>query len=134
MARYIMAWFPMLALAIANGALRQLTFGKHMSELRAHQLSTAIGSVIMGLFIWLVVRIWPPSSSRRAFYIGLVWVFLTIVFEFAMGRIMMHRSWQQLFQDYNLAAGRVWLLFLIWLALAPYVFYRLRVGQLQGKP
>ena len=131
MTRYIMAWFPMLALAIANGALRQLTFGKHMSELRAHQLSTAIGSVIMGLFIWLVVRIWPPSSSRRAFFIGVVWVSLTIVFEFAMGRIIMHRPWQQLFQDYNLAAGRVWLLFLIWLALAPCVFYRLRVGQLQ---
>ena len=67
MTRYFLAWFLMLALAIANGALRQLTFGKRMPELHAHQLSTAIGSVIMGLFIWFIVRLWPPSSSSQAF-------------------------------------------------------------------
>jgi hypothetical protein len=116
----------MLALAIANGALRQLTFGKRMSELHAHQLSTLIGSVIMGLFILFVIRIWPPSSSRQAVSIGLTWVSLTVIFEFAMGRILMHRSWQVLFQDYNLAAGRVWVLFLVWLAIAPFIFYKLR--------
>jgi hypothetical protein len=125
MTRYVLAWLPMLALAIANGTLRQLTFGKHLPELRAHQLSTAIGSIIMGLYIWLIVRIWPPVSSRQAVSIGLIWVSLTVVFEFAMGRFM-HRSWRQLIHDYDLAAGRVWTLFLVSLALAPYVFYRLR--------
>jgi hypothetical protein len=116
----------MLALAIANGALRQLTFGKRMPELQAHQLSTAIGSVIMGLFIWFIVRLWPPSSSQQAFSIGLIWVSLTVAFEFAMGRFIMHRPWRQLIHDYDLAAGRVWSLFLFWLALAPDVFFRLR--------
>ncbi len=48
MTRYALAWFPILAFANANGALRQLTFGKHLPELRAHQLSTAIGSTILG--------------------------------------------------------------------------------------
>ncbi len=62
--RYVIAWVPMLLIAIANGALRQLTFGKVMSELRAHQLSTVIGSVLIGLFIWAVVRLWPPASAR----------------------------------------------------------------------
>ena len=47
----------MLVIAVANGALRQLIIAKLMSELRAHQLSTLIGSVFMGLFIWLVVHI-----------------------------------------------------------------------------
>ncbi len=126
MTRYILAWFPMLALAIANGALRQLTFGKHMPELQAHQLSTLIGSGIIGLFIWFIIRIWPLSSSRQAVTIGLTWVLLTVVFEFAMGRFMMHRPWQVLFQDYNLATGRVWVLFLVWLGLAPYIFFKLR--------
>ncbi len=123
---YVLAWIPMLGLAIANGALRQLTFAKRMSELRAHQLSTAIGAIIIGLFIWFVIRIRPPTSSRQAVSIGLVWLSLTVVFEFAMGRFLMHRPWRQLFHDYNLAAGRVWALFLLWLTVAPYVFYRLR--------
>ncbi len=126
MTRYLLAWIPMLAIVIANGALRQLTFGKHMSELRAHQLSTVIGSIIIGVFIWFVIWIWPPPSSGQTISIGFTWVSFTIAFEFAMGRFMMHRSWLLLFQDYNLAAGRVWVLFLVWLGLAPYIFLKFR--------
>ena len=124
MTRYVLAWFPMLALAIANGALRQLTFGKHMPELRAHQMSTAIGSILLGIFIWFVIQSWPPASSGQAVSIGLLWVALTVAFEFAMGRLLMHRPWRQLFHDYDLAAGRVWSLLLLWIGLVPYIFYK----------
>jgi hypothetical protein len=116
----------MLLIAIANGALRQLTFAKAMPELRAHQLSTAIGSVLIGIFIWAVLRAWPPASARHALSIGLVWLALTVAFEFVLGRFVMHRPWSQLFHDYNVSEGRVWAVFLIWLTLAPYVFFRLR--------
>jgi len=126
MTRYVLAWFPMLALAIANGALRHLIFAKHLTELRAHQLSTATGSVVLGAFIWIIIQIWPPASSAQAVSIGLIWVALTVIFEFGMGRFLMHRPWQQLFHDYDLAAGRLWSLLLLWIGLAPYLFYGLR--------
>lgn len=126
MTRYVLAWVPMLVIAIANGALRQATFAKVMPELRAHQLSTVIGSVLIGLFIWFVVRTWPPSSSRQALHIGLVWLVLTVAFEFFMGLVLAHRPLSQVLNDYNPLAGRVWILFLIWLTLAPWVFFRLR--------
>ncbi len=113
----------MLLIAIANGAFRQLTFAKAMPELRAHQLSTAIGSVLIGLFIWKVVRLWPPGSGRQALSIGIVWLALTVAFEFVFGRFVMHRTWPQLFGDYNVLKGRVWAVFLIWLTFAPYVFF-----------
>ena len=66
MFRYALAWIPMLFIAVANGALRQLVFAKVMSEPHAHQLSTLTGSVFIGAFIWYVVRKWPPSSSKQA--------------------------------------------------------------------
>jgi hypothetical protein len=116
----------MLFIAIANGALRQFTLGKYMPEIHAHQLSTAIGSILIGLFIFAVIRIWPPSSTKQALAIGLIWLLLTVIFEFTFGRLVMHRPWSLLFHDYDLVAGRVWVLFLVWLALAPYVFFRLR--------
>jgi hypothetical protein len=109
-------------IAIANGALRQLTYGKVMPELRAHQLSTAIGSVLIGLFVYAVIRIWPPSTAKQALAIGLIWLSLTVIFEFVFGRLVMRRPWALLLNDYNLVAGRVWVLFLAWLALSPYVF------------
>src|SRR3972149_7564380 len=108
--RYVIAWVPMLFIAIANGALRQFTFGRVMSDLHAHQLSTVIGSILIGLFIYAIIRIWPPTSSKQAVVIGSVWLLLTVIFEFAFGRWGMHRTWDQLLNDYNLAAGRVWVL------------------------
>ena len=58
--------------------------------------------------------------------IGLVWLLFTVAFEFFMGLVLTHRPLAQVLNDYNLFAGRVWSLFLIWLALAPWVFFRLR--------
>ncbi|MGO9018284.1 MAG: hypothetical protein ACLQVJ_08025 [Syntrophobacteraceae bacterium] len=123
---YVLVWVPTLAIAVANGALRQATFGKVMSELRAHQLSTLIGSVLIGLFIWFGIPMRPPASGRQALLIGLIWLLLTVAFEFFMGLALQHRSLSQVLHEYNLTAGRVWIPFLIWLTLAPWVFFHLR--------
>ena len=72
MNRYILAWIGLLVIAIANGALRQATFAKVMPELHAHQLSTLIGSVFIGLLAWVVFRSRPPSSSGQALLIGFI--------------------------------------------------------------
>ena len=116
----------MLVIAVANGALRQATFANVMPELRAHQLSTLMGSMFVGLFIWLVIRRWPPASDSQALLVGLIWLLLTVVFECFMGLMLAHRPLSQVLHDYNLLAGRVWVLFLIWLTLGPWVFFRLR--------
>ena len=127
MYRYLLAWVSMLFIAIANGALRQFTYGQVLSEPHAHQLSTVTGSILIGAFIWYVIRAWPPSSARQAVLIGLVWVMLTIVFETLMGLAIQHRTLAQVLYEYNVFAGRVWLLFLVWLGMAPWLFFRLRV-------
>jgi hypothetical protein len=114
----------MVPIAIANGGLRLFTFAKTMTEPRAHQLSTLTGSVAIGAFIWFYVRMYPPSSNGQALLIGLVWAGLTIAFESVMGLVIQHLSLQQVMHEYNLLAGRVWLLFLIWLMLAPLIFFR----------
>jgi len=118
----------MLVLAIANGALRQATFGMVLPELRAHQLSTLIGSVLMGAFMWVVLRWWPPASRREAIAIGLLWVSLTVAFEFFMGLVLLGRPVAQVLADYNVFAGRVWVLFLLWLTVAPWLFFRIRAA------
>ena len=124
--RYVLAWIGMLVLAIANGALRQATFGTVLPELRAHQLSTLLGSVLIGAFMWVVLRRWPPASRREALAIGLLWLALTVTFECFMGLVLLQRPLAQVLADYNIFGGRVWLLFLLWLAVAPWLFFRAR--------
>src|SRR5579871_3406373 len=117
--RYLLAWLPMVVIAIANGALRDTTYGKRMSELRAHQLSTLTGAVLIGVYVWLLVRLWGFSSGGQAMMVGLAWVLLTVAFEFLFGHYVVGNPWRRTLHDYNLFAGRVWLLFLLWLAVSP---------------
>ena len=49
--KYVLAWIPMVVIAIINGAFREGWYGKHMSELQAHQISTATGVLLFGVYI-----------------------------------------------------------------------------------
>ena len=51
---------------------------------------------------------------------------MTVAFEFLFGHYVAKRPWRELLRDYNLFAGRVWLVVLVWVTLAPYVVYRLQ--------
>ena len=124
MLTYFLLWLPMLLIAIANGALREFVFKKYVSNLPAHQLSTITLIILFAVYIGFVINRFPPASSRQAIFIGLVWVVLSLIFEFGFGRYR-GRSWPQLFEDYNLLKGRIWILIPLWLAIAPYIFYKL---------
>lgn len=52
-----------------------------------------------------------------------MWLGMTIIFEFGFGHYIMKNSWPKLLGDYNIFAGRVWSLFLVWITIAPYLFY-----------
>lgn len=123
--KYFLFWLPMIVIAFANATLRELVFIKHYSEYRAHQLSTITLIVFCSVYVWFVFPLLNIQNSKQAFLIGLVWVVLTIAFEFSLGRLT-NKSWEYLFRDYNLFAGRIWLLFLFCLFMLPYLFYVLR--------
>jgi hypothetical protein len=124
MVKYLWLWVPMVFIAIANGAVRQFWYGRYLGELPAHQLSTLIGLLLFGIYIFFVVSLFPPVNGNQAASVGLLWLGLTVAFEFLFGHYVAGHAWSRLFQDYNLFAGRLWLLVLLWLTLAPYLFYR----------
>jgi len=124
--KYVLAWIPMVFIAIINGAIREGWYGKYLSELQAHQVSTATGVLLFGVYILVLIRIWRPESAGQAITIGLVWLGMTVAFEFLFGHYMAKRSRSELLHDYNLFAGCVWLVVLVWVTIAPYVFYRLQ--------
>jgi hypothetical protein len=123
--KYLIAWFVMLLVSIANGTVRDFTYGKRMAELSAHQLSTASGVLLLGIVIHGFVRRYPPSSGQKAVSIGLLWMALTVAFEFLFFHYVGGHSWAELFANYDVSKGRVWVFVLIWVAVAPYLFFRL---------
>lgn len=124
LSRYLLCWFLLAVVAVANGVLREATYGKYVSELTAHQISTATGILLTGLLVWRLSRLWPIESSGQAWLIGACWLLATIVFEFGFGHFVAGHPWNRLLADYNIFNGRVWLVFLVWVAVMPYVFYK----------
>jgi hypothetical protein len=126
-ARYLYAWFVLLAVAMINGALRDLTYGKYVSELSAHQLSCLTGILLFAVVIHRYVRRWPFASARQALGVGLFWMALTVAFEFLFFHYVGGHAWAALLANYDLSEGRLWPLILLWVGFAPYLFYRLRL-------
>ncbi len=123
--KYAIAWVGMLIIAIINGAIREGGYKKFMGELRAHQVSTITAIILFGLFIWALTSIWRIQSAGQAIAIGFIWLVLTVAFEFLFGHYVMKHPWKKLLHDYNILAGRLWVLVLIWITVAPYVFYKI---------
>lgn len=126
MRRSLAAWLVMLVVAVVNGAVRDLTYGKRLGELTAHQLSTLTGCTLLGIVMWIFVRLYPLSSAGQAWRLGLLWTGLTVAFEFLFFHYVGGRSWAELRGNYDVLAGRVWVAVLAWVALAPYLFFTLQ--------
>lgn len=124
--KYFLAWFPMILVAIINGLFREKFIVNYVSELRAHQLSTVSMILLFGGYVWTLFKIWMPSSVNQTIQIGLLWLVLTVLFEFLFGHYVAKHSWSKLLHDYNLLEGRVWVLVLIWITVAPYIVYQLQ--------
>lgn len=126
--RYLLLWIPMLVIAFINGAVREAWLRKHFDEHQSHQVSTVLLVLLFALYIGFVIRTWPPASAGRALAIGLMWLGLTLAFEFLFGHYVSGLSWSALLRDYDLFSGRLWALVPLWVLVAPWVFYRLRRG------
>jgi hypothetical protein len=115
-----------MVIAVANGIARNSWYGGSLSELRAHQVSSLTLIVLVGLSTWALYELRLFRSSGEARATGSIWLVLTVAFEFLFGHYVMKNPWSTLLHDYNILAGRIWLLVLAWIMIVPYIVYRLR--------
>lgn len=121
---YVAFWPALAVIGVANGIVRSLTYGRRLTDLAAHQLSTLAAAILTGLAVWTLSRFYPVPDAATAAMIGALWLTMTIAFEFLFGRYVAKHDWQRLLADYDLRRGRVWPLFLAWLAALPWLVYR----------
>ena len=117
--RWIIAWVGAPVLAIANGAARELAYKDQVGESTAHQISVAPLIALLGLYFWLLQRRWPLTTTRDAMWIGGTWVLLSVLFESGFGHYVEGDSWTELLESYDLTAGNLWTLVLLWTATGP---------------
>ena len=123
--KQILLWLPMIVIAFTNAMLRELIIKKYFNEFHAHQLSTITLIILCSIYIWFIYTLLGVHNLRQAFLIGGLWTLMTIGFEFILGRLT-KKSWEDLFRNYNLLDGHLWVIFLFCLFLLPALAHLLR--------
>ncbi|EPG76180.1 hypothetical protein LEP1GSC058_0615 [Leptospira fainei serovar Hurstbridge str. BUT 6] len=126
MIRYILSWLLLLIFALLNATVRELTYKSVFGEFLSHQISVLTGILFLAIPIWFITKYLPFKDKSQAFKVGIVWIILTETFEFLMVTISMKRSFQEFLQAHNIFAGELWIIILIWVGIAPVLFYRLQ--------
>lgn len=114
-------WVLIAVLAIILGGIRTTFILPAAGEPAAHQIGTGIFLVVQFLVIYFFVRFARITATRDLIFIGLFWIVLTVLFEFIFGHYIMDHPWEKLLADYNIFAGRLWILVLINNIAAPLI-------------
>jgi hypothetical protein len=122
--KYFYAWFPIIVLAFINGTIRELLYKPYVGDLTAHQISTFTLIALLVAYLWTIGRRWKIDSGKNAWLIGLMWLAMTMSFEFGVGHFVLNNPWEKLLHDYNLLEGRVWILILLSTLVGPYLSYQ----------
>ena len=122
--RALLVWFGLLAVAFANGAMRELVFAPRLGDVVAHVISVGTLSLAIALGSWWTITWIHPRSLADGWRIGLLWLALTLAFEWLAGHYVLGTPWSRLVADYNILAGRIWILVLLTTVTAPVIATR----------
>ncbi len=123
LARAGVIWFGIMLLAILNGAARDILLVPRLGDVVARAASCVTLAGVILLVAWLSLRWIDPMSIGDAWTIGVVWLAMTLAFEFLAGHFLFRTPWPTLLADYNLLAGRLWILVLAATVTAPAIAY-----------
>jgi hypothetical protein len=128
--RAVITWLLLLVAMVAAGALRVTLVAPRLSPFGTEVAGAAIGiAVILALTRSFVRSLERPSLGALT-GIGMLWLGLTVAFEFGFFHYVGGKSWQTLLEQYDVAKGHLWPFVLAAVALAPFVWARR--GRLAG--
>ena len=117
--RAVLVWCALLVIASINGLAREAVLIPWIGEVAGRALSTLALSAFIVVLTWISIGWIAPRSAREAWAVGVVWVALTLAFEFLAGHYVFHNPWSRLLEDYNVLRGRIWILVLIVTLVSP---------------
>lgn len=129
--KWSVAWVGAVALALVNAAVREVAYLDAVGEQAAHQIASIALILLIGAYVALLERRWPIPTARQALAIGASWAAATVGFEFILG-FATGVSLSEIVANYNLAAGKLWVLVPIATAFMPAAARKVRLARTAG--
>lgn len=133
--RATLTWLIFIPIAFLNATIRELVYKPFAGDLAAHQISTVIAAAAFFILAYLRLRNHLQAVNRSSLaLIGCMWVAMTVLFEFGMGRLVNGASWDRMLYDYNILEGRIWVLLLVTIFVTPFIVKQLVNRKHNNKP
>lgn len=120
-------WLAILLLAILNGPLREVVLVPLLGPVAGLVASGLLLSVLILLVAYLALPWLGVRGAGPLVAIGLGWLVVTLLFEFALG-LWQGKPMSVILAAYTFEGGNLWPLVLVVTALAPWIAGRLRRG------
>lgn len=118
-------WPLFLVTAIMLGAIREKLIAPALGEPAAHVIGTLLFiAAMLAIMRGFVGRIQEDVRRFDLWSIGILWTVMTVGFEFGFFHFIAGVPWEKLLADYNLFAGRLWLLVLLTTLCGPVLIGR----------
>ncbi len=114
-------WLIIVIAAILNGTLRE----KLLVPVIGSGMALPLSGLTLSILVFIVSLTFIPyigaSEPKVYMAIGLLWVVLTLSFEFIFGHFVVGRSWQEIMQVFNIKKGDLFILVLLVTAFSPWL-------------
>lgn len=113
-------WIAAGVFATANGYVGKVVFERRYGEYASHVYKTVLMIAFIFFMAWIyAVRTQGPEWLSAAIGFAVLWLVLTVLFEFVAGHYLFGNPWERLLADYRIWRGRLWVLVLITEVVAP---------------
>lgn len=127
-------WPIFLVTAVLLGAFRESVISPALGEQMAHVIGTLLFVSVMVAIQWIfVAKVRESVRQSDLWLIGLMWTAMTLCFEFGFFHFVARVPWEKLLADYNIFAGRLWLLVLLTTLFGPPTIYAVQERRAGGK-
>lgn len=112
-------WLVLMAAEVVHGILRGLLLLPVIGDFRARQIGVFVGSLIILVLTFVFVRWIRATDVIRLLAVAVIWLVLTVLFEFVLGHLVQGLPWERIRQDNDLSRGGLMPLGLLVMALSP---------------
>jgi hypothetical protein len=122
--RVLGVWLALCVAMVGNGIFREAALVPVFRRAAADVLSAALGIGIVLAITRLFLRGFAGRPDARPGQVAVIWLGVTVAFEFLFGHFVDGKSWGELAGNYALWRGRLWPVVLAFVGLAPFVWLR----------
>lgn len=119
-------WLIIVIAAIINGVIRE----KLMVPMVGLETALPLSGITLSIFILLIsftsVSFIGAKETKTFLAIGVLWLVLTLSFEFLFGHYVVGKPWEEIIQVFSMKKGDLFIVVLFVTVISPWVTAKIR--------